>query len=325
MGFNFEVNRFIKNVGWFEAVYKSMNNKQRTMNYELRTDKAFTLIELVVAVALLAMVLGFASVIFKVSIEAYRTAGANTEIMQKLRAVTDQLNTDFKGLRKDGYLILFSEVQFDRREYQNSDPCDFRADRLYYFSAGDFQSWFDPDIRSNIARVYFGHDSISLDPVVGVTVSEWNLARDVMLLTPEYSSSVDCNGISYAERKVNWWDTMADANNLFDLGIPIDIQTDPNDVRRLMCQNAGEIIIEWTDGEMNPPPDNSLIWFGLLVPSENPYIEPELDTSTYTAIWAPTTPKQYWPKALKFTFTLYDSKGIIENGRRFTHIVYVGN
>ncbi|MBA7661929.1 hypothetical protein ES703_69949 [subsurface metagenome] len=49
--------------------------------------RAFTLIELVVAVAILAMVLGFASVIFRVSIEAYRTAGANTEIMQKLRAV----------------------------------------------------------------------------------------------------------------------------------------------------------------------------------------------------------------------------------------------
>ena len=30
-------------------------------------------------------------------------------------------------------------------------------------------------------------------------------------------------------------------------------------------------------------------------------------------------------KALKFTFTLRDSKRIIENGRRFTHIVYIGD
>jgi hypothetical protein len=29
--------------------------------------------------------------------------------------------------------------------------------------------------------------------------------------------------------------------------------------------------------------------------------------------------------AIKFTFTLYDSKGIIENGRMFTHIVYLGD
>jgi hypothetical protein len=30
-------------------------------------------------------------------------------------------------------------------------------------------------------------------------------------------------------------------------------------------------------------------------------------------------------KALKFTFTLYDSKGIIKDGRTFTHIVYLDN
>jgi len=28
-------------------------------------------------------------------------------------------------------------------------------------------------------------------------------------------------------------------------------------------------------------------------------------------------------RALKFTFTLYDSKGIIKKGRTFTHIVYL--
>jgi len=35
--------------------------------------------------------------------------------------------------------------------------------------------------------------------------------------------------------------------------------------------------------------------------------------------------KSFAPLAFKFTFTLYDSKGIIENGRRFTHIVYLGD
>ncbi len=29
-------------------------------------------------------------------------------------------------------------------------------------------------------------------------------------------------------------------------------------------------------------------------------------------------------RALKFTFTLYDSKGVIKNGKTFTHIVYLG-
>lgn len=30
-------------------------------------------------------------------------------------------------------------------------------------------------------------------------------------------------------------------------------------------------------------------------------------------------------RALKFTFTLYDSKGVFENGRIFSHIVYLDN
>jgi hypothetical protein len=34
--------------------------------------------------------------------------------------------------------------------------------------------------------------------------------------------------------------------------------------------------------------------------------------------------KQY-PDSIKFTFTLYDSKGILKTGRRFEHIVYIGN
>ena len=305
--------------------------------------KAFTLIELVVAVAILAMVLSFAGVIFKVSINAYRTAMANTEIMQKLRAITDQLNRDFKGLQKDGYLMLFSEVQPNRREYQNSDPCNFRADRLYYFSTGDFQSWFEPNIRSNIARVYFGHDWFSLIDD-NIPVSKWNLARDVILLTPGHSS-LDCNDISYAERKADWL-TWLDASSLLGSGIPIDIETDANDVRRLMCQNAGAMQIEWTDGTKLPP-NNSLAWFGFdllwsefhdIPPIDDyPFIEYKWGTY-YIAFWIPDTrfgdewpgdrpmgaPGEYWPKALKFTFTLYDSKGILEGGRTFTHIVYIG-
>jgi hypothetical protein len=38
-----------------------------------------------------------------------------------------------------------------------------------------------------------------------------------------------------------------------------------------------------------------------------------------------TVAGQISPIAFKFSFTLYDSKGIIRNGRRFTHIVSLGN
>jgi len=280
--------------------------------------KAFTLIELVVAIAILVMVISFAGVIFKVSINAYRTASASTEIMQKLRAITDQLNSDFRGLGKDGYLIIRSELQAGRAEYTNSAPSDFRADRLFYFTTGDFQSWFSPD-RSNISKVYFGHDRRSLYDSF-LPVSKWSLARDVKLVTPGLPLT-DSNNVSYAEFKANVPATVFDVNNLLISGVPIDIQNNPADVRGLMCRNVGEIKIEWTIGE-RAANDMILWWYGLSRPSGYPVEELG---PPYIAAWTPLTPKQYWPRALKFTFKIYDSKGMLERGRTFTHIVYFGN
>jgi len=326
---------------------------------DMKMKKAFTLIELMVAVALLAMVLSFSGVIFKLSINSHRTSNANTDIMQKLRAVTDQLNADFRKLPPDAYLILHCEEQ-NRNEYDDStDAVDFRADRMYYFCTGDFQSWYDESVKASIARVYFGHDGISLfDLIKKKPVSRWNLARDIVLLgipspVPPLLPLPDCNSISYAACVANPPMILTDADRLLSsplTGLPpvINIRNDANDVRRLMCENVGEVKIEWSDGTRypitNPDPDlrNKLVWFGLSVtkrggdittslPADpNPMynvIEVAIPTSSsfYRAIWMPSTSKQYWPKALKFTFTLYDSKGILEKGRTFTHIVYLEN
>ena len=284
-----------------------------------KMKKGFTIIELVVALGLLVMLIFFANAIFKVSVDSYRIAGANTEVMQKLRAITDQLNRDFKGLQKDGYLLLYCKA-YKRMEYQDSTPRNFRADRLYYFSKGDFQSWFDPAVRSNIGRVYFGHDSRFLNNIFAV--SDWSLARDVELITPGRFGT-DCNSLSYAHFKADVTRTTKSANILLGSGIPIDILS-PGDIRGLMCQNVGEIIIEWTNGTTSA---GQLQWWGL----SNPIIDPvataihqQKSDLTYKAQWDPHN-RVYWPKALKFIFRLYDSKGILEGGRMFTHIVYIGD
>jgi prepilin-type N-terminal cleavage/methylation domain-containing protein len=126
--------------------------------------KAFTLIELVVAVALLALVFLFAGTIFKVSINAYRTSVANAEIMQKLRAITDQLNADFKGLRKDGEIFVIwkaSKLDAAAAQYDDYRDCDNdgyeRFDRIMFFADGDFQSYnTDPKLVSgNVARICY--------------------------------------------------------------------------------------------------------------------------------------------------------------------------
>ena len=310
--------------------------------------KAFTLIELVVAIALLAMVLSFSGMIFKVSINCYRTSGANTEIMQKLRAITDQLNTDLREMPNPGYLLLHCEEQ-SRREYEDPGTAGtFHTDRMYYFCTGDFQSWYASNIRADAARVYFGHDRDSLNSALDRPVSRWNLARDIMLLTPGTvvpapPPIVDYNNISLAYCIANPAEVLAEAVRLFNSPPIIDIRNDANDIRHLMCEDVGEIKIEWSDGTRypitHPNPDlrNSLVWFGYSMskrqwifdnglPFDPVYITIEDVTNMppyYRAFWTPSIPAQYWPKALKFTFTLYDSKSILEKGRTFTHIVYL--
>ncbi|MHC4633853.1 MAG: PulJ/GspJ family protein, partial [Planctomycetota bacterium] len=153
--------------------------------------KAFTITELVVAIGAFALMLSFIGVLFNANIDAHRTAGANAEIMQNLRAITNQLERDFSEICKDGYLLLYSDKL-----------AAFHTDRLYYFCTGDFQSWFDSDVRSNIARVYFGHDTISLSDA-NIPASRWRLARDVMLLTPGIPEGGDNYNSTFAAFKAD--------------------------------------------------------------------------------------------------------------------------
>ena len=94
--------------------------------------KGFTFIELAVAIGIMAMVILLAGTVFKTSIGSYRIAAAQAEIMQKFRAITDQLNNDFKGIRKDAPLFIWFQL----------DPSDAnnRFDQIMFFADGDFQS-----------------------------------------------------------------------------------------------------------------------------------------------------------------------------------------
>jgi hypothetical protein len=290
--------------------------------------KAFTITELLVAVGLLAAVLAASTMIFHYAIEAQRTAMATAEIMRTMRAITDQLNMDFASLRKDGYLVL--------RSTNDSN------DAIYFFSTGDFISWIDSDVRSNTARIYFGP---AKNP-------KTDLLLDIKLLTPGASSPipVDCCDANFMACQSNIVANFENPNRVLSIDRPdVNMAVDPNDARRLLAQNIGSMQIEWTYGWFNPasPTPDKIVWWGfndifsddvglqkpggiLVLPAEMATIASAIQENKtlvppqyYIVRWNPTN-QQYWPKALKFTFTLYDSKGILKTGRRFEHIVYIG-
>ncbi len=198
-------------------------NRLRTKNYELRTQQAFTLIELVVAVAILAMVMSFVGIIFKFGIGSYRAAVANAQIMRKLRAVTNQLNSDFKGLRRDAPLLIWFE-QYPDPCYPN-DPTKYqRFDQIMFFAAGDFQSTqlyadingngLEPadsgfPIRGNLARIHYAQAQL-FDPIIAAPRDPYNmpdpdriLARRRHILPLPYRKA---NGKLYYGELVEWPD-----------------------------------------------------------------------------------------------------------------------
>ncbi len=351
--------------------------------------KAFTLIELVVSLGILAVVVSFAGVIFRVSIESHRTALANAEIMQKLRVIAEQLDSDFQGLRRDGDIFIIWDAA-RKSEYggvHRNDPSAFeRFDRIMFFTTGDFQTYkTDPPVRGNVARVCYTLVSLPANNPAGrlrprdQEPSERMLARTVHVLVPatdpadkldtgsftdaqwrQWSSSLEYDTISLQEwmqmpraEKIDILSVIGDVSVAGDVrsttseaarGVVIDL-TQPDPVHALLSEGVGQFAVQgWSDAEqrwipqVNPNGDENLeddsdflLQGGDLDPENKPGIWYPRGALTLRGITYPASQIDEahlheipgLGRALKFTFTLYDSKGVFPSGRTFTHIVYL--
>ena len=101
--------------------------------------RAFTIIELLLAIGLMVVLLAVSGEVFQMAITSYRTAAATGEIARKLTAITYQLNSDFQGLRKDGEIFCawVPKPTYDGGAVQSCE----RFDRIMFFADGDFQSY----------------------------------------------------------------------------------------------------------------------------------------------------------------------------------------
>jgi len=133
--------------------------------------RGFTLAELLVAIAVMSLLLITVGAIFAMSTRATSLANANNEVMNKLRALEQQLRQDFRGLRRDAFLGLCYNylpprmVDPNRPEY-----AAVRSDWIVFFANGDFQTirqWWDATnhafntqyalpIKGNLARIEYG-------------------------------------------------------------------------------------------------------------------------------------------------------------------------
>jgi prepilin-type N-terminal cleavage/methylation domain-containing protein len=155
-----------------------MNLKFEIVNLKL-ARRGFTIVELLVAMSLLVVLLGLSGMVFNTTIAAHRAGGASIDVSRNLRAITEQLNADFRGLRKDAPLFVAFEQQWVDANGDGIQDIDelFYYDRIHFFADGDFQTmrqyqvtWdsngsgnLDPGditrpetIYGNLARIYYG-------------------------------------------------------------------------------------------------------------------------------------------------------------------------
>jgi len=350
------------------------------MNYKLKTNNGFTLIELMVAVAILAIIMSFASAIFRVSIGAQRTAMANSEIMQKLRAITGQLNADFEGLDKDAEIFVawVAKPLPPAAPYRDLDLDGYeRFDRITFFASGDFQSYSpSPMVRGNMARICYMLAQKGNVKADVLKPSERALSRNQHIVTadPALPAFFDPNSFTgqqwfqwnnryeYDKASPQAWKNIPWQNKQDMLSVVTDIKVgtstiseqfkgamvdpaDANSIHMLLCQGVGEFKIQsWYDAqkrwipEVDPDGNGNLADThfymndpnavpGVLYPYP-PYGGVSINNINYPREQVDKAHFETIPglgRALKFTFTLYDSKGIIKGGRTFTHIVYLGN
>ena len=259
--------------------------------------KAFTITELLVAVGLLAVVLAACGIIFNYSIDAQRTASATSEIMRNLRVITDQLNADFAGMRKDAPLV----VRFDR--------AGVNADSVVFFSTGDFQD-ANGIVRGNVARIYYGQ-ALNPNPLLDDIRNKILTRKQVILAPSKSTSSNEYEPNSLIQEVKEYldpgsYDTVSDRwlgrpsvdpNN--GRGIPMYLAKGVDDFTIMFCSRSDIAggVINW------PLTSTGDVYFG------------------YVGYYPPF---RTYPDLIRFNFTLYDSKGIIKTGRRFEHIVYIG-
>lgn len=347
------------------------------MNNKRHIKTAFTLIELMVAMGILVVILSFAGVIFKVSINSHRTAIANAEIMQKLRAITGQLDADFRGLNKDGEIfVVWKAAQLQNADYKDNDLDGYeRFDRIMFFADGDFQSYgINPMVRGNTARICYmlardgSHRPEVQDRAKRVLArTQHILTSDTSLtdfLKPASFSNAQWlewnNRYEYDRTSLEAWKMIPVENKQDMLSVIADVKvlqstisedirgaivepSDANSIHMLLCQGVGEFKIQgWSDTqkrwfpEVDPDGDGNLtdtpfylnepnnvpgVWYpyppnGRVIINNVNYPREQIDRIHFNNIPG-------LGRALKFTFTLFDSRGIIKDGMTFTHIVYL--
>lgn len=348
--------------------------------------KAFTIIELLVAMALLTMMVALSAVVFSTAVKAYRTANATAEIMARMRVLTEQLGMDLRGLRKEGQFVIVWQPAERVDSKGVIVPNEYIAlDRLFFFANVDAQTFNEQPtiggtpkrISSNLARICYTFNQNTLltnllpDPQGHNRIfcrTQHLITGDADLWafpdTATWDASVfRVNDYLLEYQTVamgDWWnlpanirddilscilDVRVGGSSIQPSGPNIDLSNSKT-IHNLFSQGIGQFHVQiWRDDLNRWFPEYDPDTNGDFTDSDYPNDGTQIRTSHniapaelslagiineageidnfYYRFGNTINTKLSFSTALKFTFTIYDSKGIFPDGKTFTHIVYL--
>jgi len=277
------------------------------------TRKAFTLIEMVVSLGILAVILSFAGIIFRVSVDSQRMALANAEVMQKLRVITEQLDADFKAAALQ-YPYVYGAYLSANSETSTvaGKSTTVNSDALAFFTCGDFRSTDQyvgtsptpATVAGNVACVAYCQpdpNSYSRPPQPYEKVL---LRRQTIMALNGPTSGSNWRGEYFRESPQGWFvnPPFSDPNEWLTRPV-VDLNNVKASLPMYLAKGVDNFTIHYLDA-------------GTML-------------NTQAIPWLRYTSKSgsdnVSTKAFRFTFTLYDSKGVLKRGRTFTHIVVLDN
>jgi hypothetical protein len=185
-----------------------------------------------------------------------------------------------------------------------------RSDSIAFFANGDFQSTGQYDksgvektVAGNVAIIYYG-----LADMNTTDLREKVLVRRQTILTSDDGLTADFDfDVQTEYYRSSLSELVAesfDVNEMMEVR-PLDINV-PNDLVTYMAEGVDDFTIQYVGSDGSGKPFNE--WRPIDEDINEDWLEGGIG-----------------PKAFKFTFTLYDSKGILKEGKTFTHIVYLGD
>jgi len=362
----------------------------------------FTLIEMIVAVSLLVIIIVAVGQIFKGAGQGIGLSQASSEVITNVRSMQTQMETDFAGLDRSGFIVIRSRLNGTNRW----DQIAFLASGTFPNRNGTSSGAFSDLTTANAARIWYGQVQATADvastvtqatPVAiaavptGVNDQDFILGRHAMLLLAGTGATTISTTISGNTYTINTYSSIArSAAGTLGTGtntLALTGETDAADITAarvcaanitsaqvmsailakdtstssliapyladqycyrvnvlpnpwssteatgvvnayfrmtpIMLQGLPSFAVDWTDGSST---SGQLNWYGLAGVKGDASIEVAgaslVGSDGYEAIFTATN-RAKWPKAIRLTYRVVDSRNVLQGGRMFVHILKV--